>query len=297
MKYRLGCLFLLLTGGEPLLRSDFFEIYNHAKTNGLLVTVFTNGTRITEPILKLFKDLPPQNVEITLYGASPETYQAVTGHKEAYARCIAGIEKLLDNHIAVSLKTILMTHNRHEFHLMKRMAQDCGVEFRFDAAIFPRFSGDKTPMKFRVDPVEAMEKEFSDEGILQKWKNYLEGMEEIPTSDLLYLCGAGLTGFHVDAYGSLRPCLMITDLTYDLKGGSFLEGWQQVIPHIWRKKIGFEFACNRCEKSVVCGYCPAFFKLENGMEVIHSEYLCALGHHRSHAIENNGRSSQEEKHL
>ena len=63
-----GCLSLLITGGEPLLRHDFSEIYRHAKKSGLLVTVFTNGTLITPAVIELFADLPPQIVEISLYG-------------------------------------------------------------------------------------------------------------------------------------------------------------------------------------------------------------------------------------
>ncbi len=275
-----GCLYLLISGGEPLIRKDFPKIYSHAKIGGLLVTVFTNGTGITEGIIDLFKDLPPHCVEISLYGAVPATHEKVTGIKGSFKQCIHGIEKLLEHKIKLSLKTILMTHNRHDFYAMKDMAKAYGVEFHFDAAIFPCFNGDKKPVELRVTPEEAIEKEFSDEETFNQWKNYLDKIKDVPPSDYLYQCGAGLTTFHIDPFGNLQPCQMVTDLKYNLLKGSFLNGWHRVIPYIRGKKAGMNYPCNRCDKMVLCGLCPAFFKLETGSEKIYSDYLCAMGHQR-----------------
>ena len=275
-----GCLYLLITGGEPLLRADFTKIYSHAKKNGLFVTVFTNGTMITDRVLDLFRDLPPQVVEISLYGATASTCERITGVKGSYEKCLQGIRRLLDHGINLELKTVLITYNRHEFFDMKNMARDYGVKFRFDPAIFPRFNGDKTPMRLRVSTREAIEKEFSDDERLRKWREYFEKTRQLPAGDELYNCGAGVTSFHIDARGGLQPCLMITDLRYDLMGGSFLEGWNGVMPQIMDRKVEASFACNRCEKRTLCGFCPAFFRLENGAEDCCSEYLCAVGQGR-----------------
>ena len=196
-----GCLNLLITGGEPLLRKDFAEIYAHARTNGLLVTVFTNGTLITESILKLFKDLPPNTVEISLYGATAETYEKITGIKGSYEKCLQGIQRLLNQKIHLKLKTILMTLNCHEFYDIENMAKAYGVKFRFDAAIFPCLNGDKTPLKLRVPPEEVVEKEFADPERSLQWKNFFERMQGYSVLDTLYNCGTGLTYFHIDPYG------------------------------------------------------------------------------------------------
>ncbi len=272
-----GCLNFLITGGEPLLRGDFPEIYGRAKMNGLLVTVFTNGTLITDGILELFHDLPPQAVEISLYGATAETYERITGVRGSYERCVSGIRRLLDRGLNVKLKTILMTINHHEFFDIQGMAEDLGVKFRFDAAIFPRFNGDKTPLMLRVPPEEAIEKEFADEDKVRQWADFYERFGGIPATDALYQCGAGMTTFHVDPYGNLQPCLMVTDLHYNLLSGSFLKGWRDVIPRIRERKGGADYVCNQCEKRVLCGFCPPFFRMESGAEDARSEYLCAMG--------------------
>ena len=282
-----GCLYFLISGGEPLLRRDFREIYKHAKNNGLIVTIFTNGTLITDEILELFSNLPPHIVEISLYGATAPIYEKITGVSGSYEKCLHGIRRLLDHKINVRLKTILMTINRHEFFDIENMAKEYGVKFRFDAAIFPRLDGDKDPLNLRVSPDDAIEKEFSDEDRVQQWKMYFNTIQEQSLSDNLYHCGAGITSFYIDPHGNLQPCLMTTNITHNIADGNFLTGWLDGISSIRDKKIGGDaHNCNQCKKIHLCGFCPAFFKLENGAEHIRSEYLCAMGNHRFQKIHN-----------
>ena len=109
-----GCLYLTLTGGEPLLRPDFPEIYRHARERGLVVTVFTNGTLVTEEIAGLFREFPPRKVEISLYGATAATHDGVTGVPGSHARAWAGIRRLQGAGVRVALKTVLMKSNLAE---------------------------------------------------------------------------------------------------------------------------------------------------------------------------------------
>lgn len=279
-----GTLFLLITGGEPLLRKDFGEIYRHAKMNGLLVTVFTNGTLIDDTILDLFSELPPRAVEITLYGASRQTYERITGIKGSYNKCIHAIENLKKRQIYVRLKTMLMTLNRHEFFDIENMAKDYESKFRFDPALFPTLTGDKSPMDLRVNVTDAVEIEFSDNGRLGEWKDFYERMGSLSAPDSLYSCGAGQTYFHIDPYGNLQPCMMVTNLKYDLVEGNFATGWAEAMTRLRDKKPGSDYRCHDCEKRALCGVCPGFFNLENGDEEIHSEYLCEIGQRRYEEI-------------
>jgi MoaA/NifB/PqqE/SkfB family radical SAM enzyme len=255
-----GCLYFLITGGEPLLREDFPEIYSHAKNKGLLVTVFTNGTLIKDSILQLFHDLPPHIVEISLYGATASTYEHITGVSGSYEKCIYGVKRLLDHNIHVRLKTILMTANKHEFFNIEHIAKEFGVRFRFDAEIFPCINGNKSPLSLRVPPEDVIRLEFSLKDRLKSWKEYFERTQGYSLSDSLYNCGA--------------------------TNGHFLTGWRDVLSTITDKKAGNLLNCNQCEKRHLCGFCPAFFELENGLEHVRSEYLCALGNHRFQFIHN-----------
>ncbi len=282
-----GCLFLLISGGEPILRKDFSVIYRHAKMNGILPTVFSNGTLITEEIATLFSEFPPQVVEITIYGATSETSDRITKIKGSLEKCLKGIETLLLYNVNVKLKTILMTENAREFNAIENIARDFGVPFRFDAAIFPRFNGDRSPLKLRVQPEFAVSKEFSDPLMLKKYREYFEQTKDFPVVDTLYICSAGYTNFHIDPHGNLKPCLMTNNFSYNIEKDTFMNGWINTISDIIRTKAPEGYKCNKCEKRTLCGFCPAFFLLENGNEQSRSEYLCKMGEERYRFIINN----------
>ena len=98
-----GCLYLLLTGGEALLRPDFEEIYLYAKRKGLLLTLFTNGTLLTPRLADFLAEWRPYALEITVYGATQDIYERVTGVPGSYAACMRGIELALARRLPLSL--------------------------------------------------------------------------------------------------------------------------------------------------------------------------------------------------
>ena len=190
----------------------------------------------------------------------------------------------MKNGIHLSLKTILMTLNIGEFSAIKDIANDYKTEFRFDAAIFPCFDGDKSPLDLRVSPQEAIETEFLDQEVSRQWKDYYEKRKDLTFPGYLYLCGTGMTNFYIDPYGQLQPCVLVTDPKYNILNGSFLEGWRNVIPVVQKKKAGKDYVCNQCKNMVLCGVCPGFFRLESGSEENCSEYLCDMGQERLNAL-------------
>ena len=143
-----GCLWLLLTGGEPFIRKDFIEIYDSAKRKGFITSIFTNGTLLTEKIADHLAEWRPFAIEISLYGATQETYERVTGVPGSYARCMRGIELLLDRRLPLQLKSVLITLNQHELAQMKDFSENLGLEFRFDPVINAGIDGILTPPNF-----------------------------------------------------------------------------------------------------------------------------------------------------
>jgi radical SAM protein with 4Fe4S-binding SPASM domain len=272
-----GCLDLLLTGGEPLIRRDFIEIYSKAVRRGLLTTVFTNATLINDRVLEAFVELPPRLVEITLYGATEQVYEAVTGVPGSYRRYLEGLDALTAAGVHIGLKSMIMAENRHEIPLMRAIAHERGAEFRVDPALFPRRDGDPSPLTHRVEAEEAIALEMADERFRTKAAGYLERMRNTPVENRLFSCLAGRTGFHVDPRGTLLPCLMVTTNGFDLHTGSFLAGWRGPIEHFTELKVAADNECATCENRFICGLCPAQFELETGTPHRKTEYACQLG--------------------
>ena len=275
-----GCLNLLLTGGEILLRPDFGVIYSKAVNSGMLVNVFTNGTLLNNNVISLFEDLPPQIVEISLYGATAATYEAITRVKGSFAKCLSGIRRLSQRKIKLKLKTMILAQNCHELEEIKNIAYEYGDDFLMDPTISPCLDGDKTPLKHRIDAVKAVQADFSDQEKATRWKEHFEKTVPKPGSEFLYNCGAGITHFHINPSGTLLPCMMLTKPAYDLTEGNFDDGWRNEIYSLRKIKAGPQYPCNNCEKEKFCSTCPAFFELENGSPEKPSQYVCDLAENR-----------------
>ena len=185
-----GTIWLLFTGGEIFLRPDFFEIYRHARDLGFLVTLFTNGTMITERIADRLRDEPPEMVEISLYGFTRETYEAVTGIPGSHVKCYRGVELLSERSIPLKLKTVAMRTNRHELIDMARFAESKGLRFKFDTMINPNFDRSLVPCNVRLSPEEAVEVDFSLPERLEEYRRYFEPRKDYQSSRL-FSCGAG----------------------------------------------------------------------------------------------------------
>ena len=154
-----GCLMMLLSGGEPLLRHDFLDIYTAAKRLGLIVTVFTNASLLTEDHLNVFAEYPPHLVEVSVYGAGEATYERITGVHGSFRRVRTGIERLLDGGARVGLKTMILRDNVDDIDGIEAMATSLGLRFRLDPMVTPRLNGDLTPLEQRVDPQQAVDLE------------------------------------------------------------------------------------------------------------------------------------------
>lgn len=90
-----GGLFLLITGGEAMMRPDFPEIYSEISRMGLYISIFTNGTTVDDKILELLKKRPPAMMGLTLYGASENTYKKFGGNEGSFKRAVDGLDRLL----------------------------------------------------------------------------------------------------------------------------------------------------------------------------------------------------------
>ena len=280
-----GCLWLLLTGGEPLVREDFLDIYLYAKKKGFLITLFTNGTLITPSVADFLKEFPPRSIEISLYGITERTYERVTRSPGSYRRCRNGIDLLLERNLPLKLKTVILTVNRHEFLGIKEFVEGLGLEFRFDALINGRVDGRQNAAKLRIPPREVIELDMTDPRRGPEFVRLYErtsGIKQDP--DLLFRCGAGVNTFQIDPYGRLMLCIIARNPSYDLRRGSFREGWHDFLPRIREQELKKKNKCVDCDLRFICDQCPGWSQLEYGDQEMPLEYLCRVAHLRAEAF-------------
>src|SRR2546428_8513874 len=140
-------LYLTLTGGEPLVRRDFFEIARVARELGFALRIYTNGFLIDEPMAKRIKEIAnPIEMEISIHGARPETHEKLTCVPGSLQRVLNAAKHLHARGVKVTLKCPITRDNQEEVLDMHRLAEDLGVTIIFDPVITPRDDGDKDPL-------------------------------------------------------------------------------------------------------------------------------------------------------
>ena len=272
-----GCLYLTLTGGEPLSVPDFSTFYIRAKKKGMLVSVFTNGTLLNDQHITLFKTYRPHYIDITLYGASREVYESITGIPGSYDLCIHAVRLLLKNNINVRLKTTLMTLNVHELDAMETIANNFGVPFRSSSDMIPAFNGDTTPLTYRLPPEQTIDLELASPKARLFWQSTTKAGIRSPQNKL-FQCHVGQASFVVNADGDIQPCEQLRDphLMRSILDRSFAEIWQEIITLIPAIPMPPNHPCTNCAYRSYCQYCPAASYLEHGHYDLPSSTSCQL---------------------
>ena len=285
----MGCLWLLYTGGEIFARKDFLEIYTYAKQKGFLITLFTNGTLISAEIADYLQQWPPFAIEITLYGRTKETYEALTGIEGSYQRCLRGVALLRDRGLPLKLKTVPTTTNKHEVVAMKEFAEEeLHLDFKFDSLINPRIDCSQSPLGVRLSPEEVVALDLHWPKIAaehrENAKRDLERSSPPAEGSTVYSCGGGMNSFAIDPYGYMSICVLSHQDTYDIRSGSVMEGWEQFLLKVRTKERKRISKCAKCRIQSLCSMCPANGELENNDPESPVDFLCEVAHLRAMAL-------------
>jgi radical SAM protein with 4Fe4S-binding SPASM domain len=283
-----GCLSLLLTGGEVLVRADFPQVYLHALRRGLRVTLFTNGTLITERIADLLDEHRPARVEITLYGMTEATYQAVTRVPGSYRKCLDGIRRLVTRGVPLKLKAMALTLNEHEIADIRAFAASLGLPFQHDTHLNGRVDcGANRNPELQLPPERAVALDLADPETVRKLRTTVDRLpspDQVQESRKLYTCGAGQISFTVDPYGSLQLCQLSRRSGFDLRQGPFERGWREHLPRLRAREWQTRSVCRTCSLIALCGSCAGAAELEHGDPEAVVAQFCEIAHLRATAL-------------
>jgi radical SAM protein with 4Fe4S-binding SPASM domain len=285
----MGCFWLLYTGGEIFARKDFLEIYTYAKQKGFLITLFTNGTLINEKIADYLVEYPPFSIEITLYGRTRETYEALTQIPGSYERCLRGISLLRERGLPLKLKTVATSINKHEIAAMRSFARDeLGVEFKMDGQINPRIDCSQSPLAVRLTPEEVVALDTKAPDEMSEYRRLArQGIEHTPAlsaSETIYSCGGGMNSFAVNAYGELGICGISQQELFSSRESGLKQIWEESLLQLRSRKRTRITKCVECRIQPLCGMCPANGELENQDRESPVDFLCNIAHLRAAVI-------------
>ncbi|QHA00950.1 radical SAM protein [Dehalobacter restrictus] len=290
-----GTLNLLITGGEPLLRPDFAEIYSALTMMGFIITLNTNATLINSEILELFKKYPPTATNVTLYGATPETYQSICGNREAFYNTISGLEMLADIPTVLEVRTTFIKDNRHELNALRKIANRYTKRFAINTKVNKAVRGACSDAEnCRLTPAQLFdlaeengeyyrslnsETEFALEKNMDT-DNYIHALEYSHLPPQILTCLAAKSMYWITWDGKMLPCGSFTSpYTLPFKEG-FQSAWDR-LPTLF-EKIKLPQECMKCEyANGQCSNCPAILQSESGSFDKISSYICEIAQERS----------------
>ncbi len=285
----MGCFWVLYTGGEIFARKDFLEIYTYAKKKGFLITLFTNGTIMTEAIADYLVEWPPFAIEITMYGRTRETYEALTAIPGSYDRCLRGIRLLKERGLPLKLKTVATSINKHEVLAMRQFAEEeLGVEFKCDGQINPRIDCSQSPLAVRLTPEDLVALDMSAPKAKAEYQRLatrdLANPPSLSQMDTVYYCGGGMNSFAINAYGEVGICVISQQDTFGIRAAGVKQVWEGALLRLRQQKRTRLTKCVNCRIQSLCGMCPANGEMENGDRESPVSFLCHVAHLRAAVI-------------
>lgn len=285
-----GVLNILITGGEPLLRKDFCEIYESMYRRGFIITVYTNATLITEKVMETFRRCPPHRIGITIYGASNETYERLCGSRDGFDRAIEGARALSTLPSEIEFRTTVVKDNRDETKAVSDIIkQEFDLPVTHSTTVFQGVRGGCMPIaECRLSPEENVD--LLVERTLERVRELFPperrdqiGLKPIDAKQYcaseknkftLLGCQGGMNSFTITWDGKLLGCQMLDCFSTDAVKNGFLKAWEEWPNTVHLPEV--DPTCTACPYITFCQVCPAVRMAECGNLSGRPEYVCQI---------------------
>ena len=299
-----GVLFLLLTGGEPLMYPNFRELFVALKKMGMVLTINTNGTLLDADWADFFAQYKPRRINITVYGSSEEMYRQLCQAPQGFEKATNAVRLLKERGVDVKISGSATKANADDLENIIRLGHSMNVPVVVDTYMMPATRERSLPYDFqsRLDPISAarvrvnvMELEMSEEGF-QKYRdesiaaadNFTPGEEKEEHIG----CMAGSCSFTVNWQGNLQPCVILQEPHANVFEVGFQQAWKQVSEDATHLKTASK--CSVCNLRHLCRTCVAAGLTEEGRHNAVPDYMCQYAAETLRLLRDHTRKEQGE---
>jgi len=273
-----GVLWLCFTGGDPLTRRDFLELYAYARGKGFIITIFTNAYSMNRRIAEYLKDRPPFAIEITLNAVTQDLYEKITQVKGSFAKAMQGIGFVLKAKLPLKIKADATKYNCRELPKIENFVEGLGLKFKPNILLHSRLNRDLPLRNLRNSPQQVLS--------LNRNKKYSRDNCNLSSYALprmpyhkLFRCAIGCgDGLYIDPYGNLVPCICIREPNRNLLKEDIRGARQKVLNWIRTRYLTGDSECARCPIRSSCYNCPGRALLEIGDLEGRVSWFCELAH-------------------
>ena len=262
-----GVFFLTISGGEPLLRKDCFEIIRYARKKLFSVKLKTNAILIRDAEARLLRELGVEQLQISVYSHRPEVHDGITKVRGSLKRTIAAIKFLSSTGLKVSIANVLMRRNYDDYAGVQELAQELGVSYTLDPTVTPMMDGHTDVLGLGVRG-EDLVPIFSDPKVVDDVDEFCAVPDSIG-EDILdgVPCGAGHTSCYITPYADVYPCVQFPLPSGNLRRQTFKEIWYDStqLNEVRSIRARDLHTCSGCSHVGTCSRCPGLAFMEGDM--------------------------------
>ena len=252
---------LTFTGGELFLRNDSYEIIEYAIKKGFLVDIFSNGTLLSDDMIREISKLHPRSFQCSLYSHIASKHDQITGELGSFDKTLNTLKLFVSYSVPINIQSIIMNLNQEDYEGLEELSQSLGATFQPGLSISPKNDGDKTPCVYRVSSPNEIKKFF-----LKKQHN-INDMKPFSKRDInSSICGAAWSSISIDPYGNVFPCNSFNYLLGNIRRQKIGDIWNNSLSlHKLRKwRVSDLPKCKNCKYLDYCNFCPGMALLETG---------------------------------
>ena len=262
-----GTFFLTFSGGEVLMRRDFFELLEYARRLSFSVRIKTNAIMIGEAEARRMLELGVDQIQVSIYSHRPEVHDAITKLPGSLRRSLEAIRFLTGAGLRVTIANVLMTANLGSHAGVQALARELGVQYTLDPTITPKMDGDRSILNLRIPGTELSDV-FHNESLVGNVEQFCAAPPE-PDDDVMegYPCSAGHTLAYISPYGDVFPCVQFPLPSGNVRRQKFLDIWNHSpelndVRSIRAKDLP---VCSTCSHVGTCTRCPGLAYMEGNM--------------------------------
>jgi AdoMet-dependent heme synthase len=260
-----GVFFLTFSGGEILMRRDFFEVLEYARAQTFCVKLKTNAVMIREKEAGRIQALGVESIQVSIYSHRPEVHDAITKMPGSLKRSLDAIRFLRTKGLRVIMANVLMMKNLQDYPGVRALGAELGVEVVIDPTITPKMDGDRSILDLNIDQA-ALRRVFRDQGLVGE--EFCAPPSNIDDEALDSLpCSAGHTACYVSPYGDVYPCVQFPLPCGNIRRTRFLNIWRHSAQLNEVRSISTRDLtnCSKCFNVKSCTRCPGLAYLEGNM--------------------------------
>jgi radical SAM protein with 4Fe4S-binding SPASM domain len=262
-----GVFFLTISGGEIMMRKDFFEILGHAHARTFSIKLKTNGVLIRKKEAERIRALGVESVQISVYSHRAEVHDAITKMPGSFRQTIEAVRLLRTVGLHVTMANVLMVQNAQDYSGVRALANELGAQCTLDPTITPMMDGDRSILELNVDKA-ALREVFRDIALVGNVEEFCAPPQDVNEDALDMLpCSAGHTACYVSPYGDVYPCVQFPLPSGNVRRTRFVDIWRDSpqLREVRSITLRDMPSCAQCTHGATCTRCPGLAYLEGNM--------------------------------